>query len=254
MTIGIVTAMPEERRALVKALLGATRSRHGGMDIYSGTLEGSEVWVVEGGMGATAADAAARMLLAIAKPGLLVSAGYCGAVRPGPKVGDIVVCHYLLEIKDGLISGLQLPEPALSLQILADRLRESGLVVWDGSFITANGIITKSGVSDILPADFPNPVLEMESAVVARVAAGAGVPFIGLRAVSDDASEELGFSLEEITGDDRKVSIWRVIGLLAARPALLPQFVRLGIGSARAGRSLGRALGLAVAISCQDTA
>jgi adenosylhomocysteine nucleosidase len=87
-----------------------------------------------------------------------------------------------------------------------------------------------------------HPVLEMESAAVALAANGAGIPFIGLRAVSDDAAEELLFSLDEISTAAGQVAPGRVLWLLMRRPALLGQMLRLAVGSTRAGTSLRRGL------------
>jgi len=90
--IGIVVALPEERVALVKKLQKVKRRLVDGIPFYTGTLEGRLVSVVEGGMGTTAASHAARLLIAADRPNLLLSAGFCGAIRPGVRVADLVIC------------------------------------------------------------------------------------------------------------------------------------------------------------------
>lgn len=246
MAIGIVVAMPEERTALVKVLRGVTRLQRDGCWLYRGRLAEREICIVEGGMGTTAASKAAKLLLAECAPQLLISAGYCGAVRPGPQTGDLVVCSRLLTADQERVQELPLPGGEQVAARLAAELQRFGLRAWQGSFITTCSITTKSAISERLPEDMVHPVLEMESAAVALAAVGAGLPFVGLRAVSDDSSEELQFSLDEICGPDGQVAVLRVLGLLMRRPGLLGQFLRLAAGSAKAGKSLGKGMELIV--------
>lgn len=240
--IGIVTAMPEERKALTRLLQRGSCSQHDGLRLYRGRLAGQEVCLVEGGMGVAAAAGAARLLIDAQRPRLLVSAGYCGAVRPGPSVGDLVLCSRLLTVDSGQIRELPLPGNEQTAIRLAAELQRFGLRAWQGSFITASGIVTKAAMAQRLLPELPHPVLEMESAAVALAANGAGIPFIGLRAVSDDAAEELAFTLDEICGANGQVALGKVLRLLARRPALLAQFLRLAANSAKAGKNLGLAL------------
>lgn len=240
--IAIVAAMPEERSALVKRLAGVRRTVVEGFAVYSGRLGEREVCVVESGMGTAAAARATKALIGAVAPTLLMSAGFCGAVRPGPQTGDLVVCRRLLTADSERVQELPLPGGEQAALRLSAELQRFGLRAWQGSFITSRVILTKSALSARLPEDMAHPVLEMESAAVALAAAGAGIPFVGLRAVSDDSSEELQFSLDDVCGDDGQVSVLRVMGLLVRRPRLLAQFLRLASGSAKAGKSLGQSL------------
>lgn len=240
--IGIVTAMPEERMALLKPLQNLQRTTIDSFTIYSGTLAGRELCLIEGGMGTSAAARAAKALIAACKPTLIISSGYCGAVRPGPATGDLVLCSRLLTADRERVQELLLPGSEQAAARLSAELQRFGLRAWQGSFITTRDITTKSGMSARLPEDMAHPVLEMESAAVALAASGANIAFIGLRAVSDDAGEELHFSLDEICNANGQVAIGRVLWLLTRRPWLLAQFLRLAAGSTKAGKSLGAAL------------
>jgi len=240
--IGIVVALPEERVVLVRKLHQVKRRRVDGIPIYQGTLEGRLVSVVEGGMGTAAASCAVRLLLSGARPDLLLSAGFCGALRPGPKVADLVICKRLFTDDASGLHELDLPGGELTTARLSAELQHLGLRTWKGSFITTSGIITKANFSETLPADLPTPVLEMESAAVALAAATAGVPFLGLRAISDDAAEELGFSLDELTDAQLRISIPRVLFTCLKKPRIIPQLARLAANSGRAGKTLGTAI------------
>ncbi len=240
--IGIITALPEERAAVLKTMKKITRQQQDGLLLYRGQLAHREVCLIEGGIGTTAAARAAKLLIDAHRPALLISAGYCGAVRPGPAAGDLVLCSRLLTADPDRVQELLLPDSQPTAARLAAELQRFGLRVWQGSFITTRAITSKAALSARLPADMAHPVLEMESAAVALAATGAGIPFIGLRAISDDAAEELLFSLDEISTATGQVAAGRVLWLLARRPWLLAQFLRLAAGSAKAGKSLGRGL------------
>jgi len=86
----------------------------------------------------------------------------------------------------------------------------------------------------------------MESVAVARTAATAGVPFLGLRTISDDAGEELGFSLDELTDSQLRISILRVLFTCLKKPRIIPQLARLAGNSGKAGKTLGATLNLIV--------
>lgn len=246
--IGIVVALAEERVAVVRMLQQVKRRLVNGIPLYSGKLEGQLVTVVEGGMGTVAATRAARALLAEEKPDLMVSAGFCGAIRSGAQVADLVICKRLFADDESGLHELDLPGSTRTTARLSAELQHLGLRTWQGCFITTTAIVTKSGIAETLPADLPTPVLEMESATVALAAAAAGVPFLGLRAISDDAAEELDFSLNDLTDSQLRISIPRVLITCLKNPRIIPQLARLAGNSGKAGRSLGMALKLLVSL------
>ena len=229
--IGIIVAMPEERVALVKRLQQVKRRLMGGIPFYRGMLADRLVTVVEGGMGIKAD-----------RPNLLLSAGFCGAVRPGAQVADLVLCKRLFTDNENGLNEVTLPGSELITARLSAELQHRGLRTWQGSFITTGRIVTKSACAGTLPDNLPTPVLEMESAAVAQAATAAGIPFLGLRAISDDAAEELGFSLDELTDEQLRISIPRVLFTCLKKPRIIPQLARLAANSGRAGKNLGLAL------------
>jgi adenosylhomocysteine nucleosidase len=240
--IGIVVALPEERVALVKKLQKVKRRLVDGIPFYTGTLEGRLVSVVEGGMGTTAASHAARLLIAADRPNLLLSAGFCGAIRPGVRVADLVICKRIFQADDSGLHEVRLPGSDLIAGRLSAELQSKGLRTWQGSFITTSQIVTKAALAETLPDNLATPVLEMESSAIAQTATAAGIAFLGLRAVSDDAAEELDFTLDELTDKQLRISIPRVLLACLKKPRIIPQLARLAGNSGKAGKNLGTAL------------
>ncbi len=104
MKIGIITAMPEETQAIVRALQHAQKIRTGGLTVYQAQLCGHEIVVAEAGMGFANATEAARQLMGELRPDLVISAGFCGGISAGLQVGDAVMATGLTIVSE---NGLQ---------------------------------------------------------------------------------------------------------------------------------------------------
>lgn len=191
-------------------------------------------------MGTDAATRAATLLIKTRHPRLLLSAGFCGAVRTGSGVGDTIVCDRLLTLDAEGLAATSPPGNILPAAHVIDTLHTHGLTAVAGSFITTGQIVSKPELARRLSPDLPTPVLEMESAAVALAAAAADLPFLGIRTISDDAAEELLFSLADVTTHNR-ISIPKVLLACLQHPRIIPQLARLAKNSAVAGKNLGLA-------------
>ena len=94
MKIGIITAMPEETQAIVRALQHCTENSER-VDVRCTRLSTSVMRssLSEAGMGFANATAAARQLMGELRPDLVVSAGFCGGISAELQVGDVVRGH-----------------------------------------------------------------------------------------------------------------------------------------------------------------
>jgi adenosylhomocysteine nucleosidase len=174
-------------------------------------------------------------MLAAERPDLLVSAGFGGGVLPGLGVGDVVMAERLLHWTG---NGFEQVEA----RFYGQDTGINPLAALRGEFITSDGILNKKQLVAILPRDATRPVVEMESAAVARVAAERGIPFMGLRAISDPWDEELAFSIDEFCDDDKRIRPHKVFATILRRPRIIPQLFRLAWNSHIAARSLGKAM------------
>lgn len=234
MKIGIVTALPEETRAVLRNVPQPERSRHQGLPTWHGSPGGRGIVLIESGMGMRNAGRAAELLVLAERPGLLVSAGLGGGVRPGLSVGDVVMAERLLLCAAGCFEAVRMaPAPAMTA---AGILR--------GTFVTTDGILNKQRLAELLPADTPHPVVEMESAAIARVADSHAIPFLGIRAISDAWDEELGFAIDEFCDDQMRIRPVKVLATILRRPRIIPQLIRLAAGSRVAAARLAEAIGL----------
>lgn len=137
---------------------------------------------------ARAADGLARLIRAD-RPALIVGAGLCGALVPGMRLGDLVLPGEAAT-PEGEIETLALDE---RLCDLARRFAEArGGTAWVGDRMVSVGRIAST------PADkrelarrLGASAVDQETFAWARVAQGAGIPFLAVRVVLDEADEPI---------------------------------------------------------------
>ncbi len=234
MKIAIITAMPEESRAILRKAEQVRKSHQGDRRVFRCRIAAHDVTLVEAGMGMLNAGWAATVL-AGERPDLLLSAGFGGGVLPGLKVGDVVMAEGVLQWAG---SGFERVETAFYGKAGGG----NPALPPRGEFITSEAILNKQLLLAFLPQGINRPVLEMESAAVARVAAEHGIPFMGVRAVSDPWDEELAFSIDEFCDDAKRIRALKVLATILRRPRIIPQLIRLGWNSRAAARGLGAAM------------
>ncbi|MEP7363035.1 MAG: hypothetical protein ABI972_07260 [Acidobacteriota bacterium] len=173
-----------------------------------GIRGGTHFLMAANGAGAKLALLAAGRAVAHVRPHLLISAGYCGALAPHLRIGDIVACRQA-EGQPGEILGVdQIVTSA------ADKLR-------------AFKQTTAAAV-------------DMESHALARFAHERNIPFRIIRAVSDEAHEDLGLDLNRARDADGRIRDLSVLQLALLRPwSGLPALIRLASNASFASQKLG---------------
>ena len=234
MKIAIITAMPEETRAVLQSAERSSRDKISGRSIWHCRIAGHDTVIIESGMGLLNAGWGA-MSVSSERPDLLISTGFGGAVLPGLAVGDVVAAEQILHLHGHELERVEVG--IFGLNSVADRLPFKR-----GGFISCDHILNKKSLADLLPEGIVNPLVEMETAAVARVAASLGIPFLGVRVVSDPWDEELDFTIDEFCDDSMRIRPAKVLTTILKRPRIIPQLVRLARNSRIAGRSLAGAM------------
>lgn len=171
------------------------------------------------GMGADAARSTAERVVA-RRPRALLAVGFCGALSPALRAGDLVVADVVVHEN----TGEAFP---------ADTVMAAAAPGRHGTLVTAMAVART-------PADraaLEGIAVDLESAAVARAARDADVPFLALRAVSDRAKDRIPDivpMLDDLGRPDRR----RLAAWALRHPREVPRLARLGRGSRRAGRAL----------------
>lgn len=242
MKIAIITAILSEFRAVADSLGAVTPVSLGKLRAGRCASFGHEFLLVESGMGLDNAARAAEAIVKHDRPDLLISAGFCGAVQAGLQVGDVVVAKQIVISHE---SGFEEIPVRLSGSGLSFVAREAavGERVVGGVFVTTSSIVSKSSLAGRVPGHYRHPVVEMESGAIAIIAVERSIPLLAIRAVSDDAGEEFGFTLDEFCDADmRRIRFHKVFLTIMRKPRIIPQLVRLSFSSRTAARNLTGAL------------
>ncbi len=240
-TIGLVAAMPEEIKPLLRLVRPYRKSSSEGFALYTFDCSGTPCRLIVSGMGGNRAKRAVEALCRSMRPALIISFGFGGAVKPGMEVGDLAVASSSRLYRDGCANAdniLALPIPVGIRNTLENVCAGHGRAVHIGNFLTSDKILRKKEVVGTLPPDIRNPVLDMETWAIAQAAAQAEIPLLALRAISDAADEELEFSLDQFVDREMNIRIWNVLTTIARKPRIIPQLMRLARNSRSAGKSL----------------
>ena len=196
MIYGIMGAMPEEIRLMSSELTDAVTRRVADVDFITGSYAGHTVTLCCAGMGKTNAAAATQILISVFGAERIVFSGIAGNCSPLLRVGDVAVGSELIHHdidnltleNTGLKAELYRADPALVAAAEA-ACAAQGVHAVTGRIATGEQFICETAVKNDIIARCDPLCVEMEGAAVAQVAVKNGVPFVVVRAMSDDADE-----------------------------------------------------------------
>jgi len=239
-TIGLIAAMPQESEALLRCVKEWKRTT---FDPFRGArfqLMERDCLLVTSGMGLTRAMDATRALLAGSSAHLLVSFGIAGAVNDDLHVGDVVVAWNTCLLDKGL------PSQFHSLASLSEASWNAAAQVLQpaGAHLVPGTAITTRGSQVVLQQleQMTHPVLEMETAGIATVAAEMGIPLVSIRSVSDGPQSPIPFDLESILDEKYNFRIGKLLMLVLRRPQIIFQSRQMMQNSRKAADNAAKAL------------
>jgi adenosylhomocysteine nucleosidase len=184
------------------------------------------IWTL-GVTGARSAAALKRMI-SQARPELIVSAGFSGALQPGLALGDILIGENFSDPK--IVRTLR---AATDYQI--------------GQIITAPDILETVAAKKNLGEKSGALAGDLESAHLFHVCGEAGIPMLSVRTISDVLDQDMpvpgSVLINPETGRSEPSAIFRY---LFRHPAKAAQFAQLVSGARTAQQSLASALGIII--------
>ena len=224
-TIGLIAAMPQESAALLRLIKAWKWVPLGTLRAKSFELSGQACLLVTSGMGAQRASAATRELLEVQSVRLLISFGIAGALNSDLQIGDTIAVQAVSRLDQGIPGPLQplADWPAAALTAASRALASRGARLLPGTALTTSGA---QGINTNL-AGIINPILEMETDGVARLAAQKGIPLLSLRAISDGPFAPLPFDLGEMIDEHANLRAGRLLQAFVRHPSLLFQASRM---------------------------
>ncbi|EGL99521.1 5'-methylthioadenosine/adenosylhomocysteine nucleosidase [Ligilactobacillus salivarius] len=226
MKYGIICAMEEEIKSLVAQLEDKKQDTIGGIDFYSGTINGKEVVLTRSGIGKVQAGVTTGLLIANYKVDAVINSGSAGGIGEGLRVGDVVLStgaayHDADATAFGYKPG-QLPQqPQIYtadkdlLEAISKAAKESNLVAKEGLIVTGDQFVSSSEKIAAIKEIYPEALsCEMEGAAIAQVAYQFSVPFLIIRAMSDVGDEDAGQSFDEFIIEAGKKSANMILNFL----------------------------------------
>ncbi len=211
----IVVALPWEATPIAKHLGLRRDGVHAEVVEYRGQED--RVLLLQAGMGPRGA---ARAFVRLDKPALILSAGFCGGVGPGLGLGDVVVASHVMRNTDSF------PAEPLVLEAATRALKTIGLPFHVGPILTVDDVVTPAeGLEG--RADLQILAVDMESAYLAEAARRQGVPFLGIRVVSDTPAEPWAAEARSFLDQDGRLKAVSLAATLFRHPSWIPRMVRL---------------------------
>ena len=209
MKIGIIAAMPEELVYLTQNLDKTQEVQVLGNTYYTGTIGKTEVFLVQSGIGKVMSAMSVAVLADHFQVEAIINTGSAGALAEGIAVGDVVIADKLVYhdvdvTAFGYAYGQMAGQPLYfesdknfitRIQTNLSQLDQTwhlGLIATGDSFIAGEDKIAsiKSHFPDVL-------AVEMEGAAIAQAAQALDLPFLVIRAMSDNANHEASISFDE---------------------------------------------------------
>jgi len=231
-TIGVVTALRLETRAVLGALTRTRRLRPAARPSWSGRAGEHEIVVVEGGVGPVAAARAATALPA--RITLVGSLGFAGGLDPELATGDVIVPSAIVWEEGGVACRHDV-EPALVdrlARVLTPVLARPPRI---GTLFSAAAVVADVAAKRAAYERHAAAGVEMEAAALAQHAREHGVPLFALRVVLDPAA----LSLEQLPPN--LDASWAARARLATMPWVWPLLATLRRHALTAGTVLTRA-------------
>ncbi|MFQ5881667.1 MAG: hypothetical protein ACE5I9_04245 [Candidatus Methylomirabilales bacterium] len=211
----IVVALPREAAPLARNLGLLKQGRHGGVTRYRGW--GDRLLLLQGGMGASGA---ARAMAFLEEPALLLSAGFCRGMGPEVGLGDLVVGSRVMKNTGAF------PADPILLDAATRALKTIGLPFHAGTILTVDQVVLP-GHGAHGWADRGILAVDMESAYLAEAARRQGVPFLGIRVVSDSPAKPWAAKGRLFLGPDGRLKPGAAGAYLLRHPIWTARMLRL---------------------------
>jgi len=174
----------------VFGLFGQRQRDHlGSFPHQVGQVGGLELHLIETGVGPERARKASEMALLALAPDALLSTGYAGALGIAA-VGEVILGTTVIDWTEEESHTAIQADPAWlgSARVAA---RNAGTEWTQGPLVTVKHVVWRASEKQALGGVSGAIAVDMESAVIAKAAATAGIPFLVVRAISDRVGDDL---------------------------------------------------------------
>ena len=225
MKIAIMGAMVEEITPLLEFFGSYETIEYAQNRYYKVNYKGCEIILAYSKIGKVNASLTASALIQKFGAEKLLFSGVAGAVNPNLKIGDLVVATKLAQHDLDITAfghphgyvpeGSVYVETDAALTKIAEKVaKKQNIALLEGIIATGDQFICDNAKKEWIRSTFNADATEMEGASVAVVCHALKVPFCVLRAISDAADMDAGFSFDEFLVSSAKESAAFLIAML----------------------------------------
>ncbi len=227
--IGIICAMDTEVNGYIEEMKNKKTETVSGYAFTRGLLNGVDAVVVMCGIGKVNAAICTQTMIMKYNPEYIINSGIGGGITSDTEIGDIVIGESviqhdmdttafgdpkgLLDLPNGNRTELYCSEKLITCaQSICQRL---GIRCHTGKIVTGDQFITKKQKRIELSEEFGAIICEMEGGSVGQTCYRADIPFIIIRAVSDNIEKSNHMDYLEFKKQCSELSAKIVIALLS---------------------------------------
>jgi len=215
--LAIMGAMEEEITPLLANFTDINKVNYANNTYYECKLGDLDVVIAYSKIGKVFSTLTASTMIQKFNCDTLLFSGVAGGVNPSLKIGDLIVANKLSQ-HDLDITAFGHPHgfvPGGSVYVNTDEklknialavAEQSGVKIIEGIIATGDQFVADETRKAFIESTFKADALEMEGASVAVVCDALNVPCLILRAISDTADMDAGFSFEEFLETSAKNS------------------------------------------------
>jgi adenosylhomocysteine nucleosidase len=176
-------------------------------DFFTGKFAGVRLQVALSGVGPRHARRAVQELLGQGQPEVLISLGYSGALKEHLQPGDVIHAQEI-ETQDGRVFLCEHPGHRL---------------------LSVSKLAPSKESKRLLAENHPQAyAVDMESAVVAEAAEGAGVPWRALRVIIDPLHSNLPIDFNRCVTSKGQTAPARLAKEILTHPGQIPALIEFG--------------------------
>ncbi len=219
----VLTALVWEAQAVLRSL---DNVRDAGQRTWRGNSGRCQVIVSSGGVGIRSARAIVEIYKDI-RPSVILSVGCSGALVPELSAGQLLLAKAVSMYGGDDRTDLKtFPSDPNLLAAAKSAAMARGMNPVVGSIFTSPHVLSTGREKDICQRQTSCIAVEMESAVHAEFAAGAGVPFLAIRPILDTMRMTIP-QIKGIIGSKGEVNVLRALGRVGKHPKELVPLMRL---------------------------
>lgn len=224
MKIAILGAMPEEIKPLLDSL-ETKKIDYANNSFYFANYEGDELIIAYSKIGKVNSAITATIMIEKFKAEILLFTGVAGALNENLKIGDMIYGSALVQHDIDLTpfghpfgylpESKRFYESSEKLSLLANKTAQKlGIKLIPATIASGDQFICDDTKKIWIKKEFKADAVEMEGASVAQVCAVLNVPFLILRAISDEAGNNAEFDFDKFVIQSAQTSAKFILNII----------------------------------------